>query len=989
MGRGIQENFYDFSGGLNLVDTINDSNNYLIKADNILVKDGSITNREGILKLDNLLGTKYCILREGVSAENPSNDSILGYYTLNSLDGVNITKATIDTQNTPTTLNEQDGTWYKTKPNIRDVHILWDRRLMSEYGVAPILNHKDMGNATEQDGGVDFRDVRKVVLNASSGDMVQIHIVNSIGEERIFYYLAIDFRENVDVFYLRNLILGNFLLPVSEKEYTARIVETFNPDENTEHVFEYSDNFPSPSILGGVVTVNDCNALGIPHSFAMSNKPRPSSAIYADNEVYNYRNDYADFFILYNVPEAVVMSPYEILKNGYRVLFSTGYYGFNRITYNPQFQGSDKRKMKPFKTIYDTLSVKGENFLATDQGIVAITSEVMEHPTLLEEYTRGIYRSVGDIVAADTSAIDNYTRVLIESGTFRIKNTAISGSVSLATQNDTDGTQAKMVSPIIDSDEYSQWIIGEQSDNSYKIKNLKTSKYLEAGTDNKVIQKASANTLKQRWYLEINGNNEYRIVSAENSRVLNIENDSLITVQEYDPSGNKQRFKLSNVSSPDEGDYTPDGSSFTRFNKVFCRGMFLYKDSIVLYGQPDNRNIIYFSNPVAGITDITDFDDVKLFPATSVDNIETSTSGYVTSLTTFEGDLIIFKTDAIIRHIGALGSMESERKTLPTSIGTFSPNSCLIADNIVVYLTKDGLKMIQTMTEGNVKVQDISTAIKSVFEDIYYTLERKYPDSDFIDRYTEVGLFYYDNYIFMKWKGTIYRFSVKDSNWVTMSPFKDSDVLVTDPYNFYVFSDRGVGKLQYNHYSDYGSPIKWVAETCNFFMQKPSEIKKFKKLFLVSRDYLNFKTGYAFMTVKVDSAELGDYLIDSAQSGVFDAIRSTSLLRREGVPPTEDARAFDYSKWDMDKVAINVLKVRKKGTKFSILLKNNNSYGRFYLYGISANYIDKKPVKRTKVPKADYADNLVRDMYVDYTYYTNEELQNYTYEELKGGKPNG
>ena len=120
MGRGIQENFYDFSGGLNLVDTINDSNNYLTTADNVLIKDGAITNREGIIKLDDLLGTKFCILKEGTTAENPSNESILGYYTLNSLEGVNITKATIDTQNTSTTLDEESGTWVKTKPNIRE-----------------------------------------------------------------------------------------------------------------------------------------------------------------------------------------------------------------------------------------------------------------------------------------------------------------------------------------------------------------------------------------------------------------------------------------------------------------------------------------------------------------------------------------------------------------------------------------------------------------------------------------------------------------------------------------------------------------------------------------------------------------------------------------------------------------------------------------------------------------------------------------------------
>ena len=103
----------------------------------------------------------------------------------------------------------------------------------------------------------------------------------------------------------------------------------------------------------------------------------------------------------------------------------------------------------------------------------------------------------------------------------------------------------------------------------------------------------------------------------------------------------------------------------------------------------------------------------------------------------------------------------------------------------------------------------------------------------------------------------------------------------------------------------------------------------------------------------------------------------------------DDARDFDYAKWDSDKVAINVVKVRKKGTKFSITLKNNNSYGRFYLYGMSANYIDKKPVKRAKVKRIDYSETLVRNLYVDYTYFTNQELQGYSYEELKEGKPNG
>ena len=56
---------------------------------------------------------------------------------------------------------------------------------------------------------------------------------------------------------------------------------------------------------------------------------------------------------------------------------------------------------------------------------------------------------------------------------------------------------------------------------------------------------------------------------------------------------------------------------------------------------------------------------------------------------------------------------------------------------------------------------------------------------------------------------------------------------------------------------------------------------------------------------------------------------------------------------------------------------------------MSANYIDKKPVKRAKVKRIDYSETLVRNLYVDYTYFTNQELQGYSYEELKEGKPNG
>lgn len=357
-------------------------------------------------------------------------------------------------------------------------------------------------------------------------------------------------------------------------------------------------------------------------------------------------------------------------------------------------------------------------------------------------------------------------------------------------------------------------------------------------------------------------------------------------------------------------------------------------------------------------------------------------------MTIYEGDLIIFKTDSIIRHIGLLGDIEANRVTLPTSIGTFHPNSCLVADNVIVFMTKDGLKVIKTLTEGNVQVTDISTAIKDVFEDIFYTLERKYPDKDFVERYNEVKLHYYDNYIFIKWKGIVYRFSMADNCWVTMTEFLDQDQIIADTYNFYVFSGRGIGKLRHNHYSDFGKPIKWKLTTCNFHMATPSEIKKFKKLFILSRDYLNFQTGYAFMTVKIDSLEMGDYLIDSAKSGIFDAIRSSGTLLVSQDRTIDNARDFDYSKWDEDMIAVNVIKLRKKGMKFSITIKNNNSYGRFHLYGFSANFITKKPVKRDKVRKVDYSDTFIRNLYVDYTYFTYEELANFTYEELKKGEPN-
>lgn len=985
MSRGVQENFYSFSGGLNLVDTINDENNYLVDANNILVKDGIITNREGILKLDTLVGNRYCIVDEGATPQSINDNAILGYHTINSLENINITKATIDVQNSPTTIDPETDTVIKTKPNIRDVHVLWDQQLMQEHGMAIILNHKDLGNFHQDLEWVDYINLDSRLLNVVSGDMIHIELENSSQEKENFYYLVKDYRENVDSFYLRNVILANFLTPLTKQEYDDRMENTFIPEENKEHYVLYSDYNYMIGYYGGVVTENDCDYLGVDHSFAMVRKPMPHSAIWSENDVYNFSTEYCDYFVMYNVPDDEIMSPAEILKIGYRVLFSADYYGFNRIMYNPSYLGSDKRKIKPFRTVYDTLTAKGENFVATENGILVITSEMIEG---VAEHSRYIYRSVGDVTAADTSQIDTYTRVIPEYGTYRFKNLDLNGTISLATKSDSNNTQAKMVSPIVDSDEYMQWTIEDVEENAFKIKNLKTGKYLEVTDAGKVVQNEKVNSTKQRWYFEVNGNNEFRIVSMVDGKVINVDNDNLISVQDYVSASNKQRFKLSNVEKPDGGEYTPEDSSFTRFNKLFCRGMYIYKDSIVLFGQPDNRNVIYFSVPIAGMTDITNFDDTLLFPAVNVENIETHTSGYVTAMTIFEGDLIIFKTDTILRHSGLLGSEDAERITLPTSIGTFHPNSCLIADNIIVFLTKDGLKMIQTLTEGNVKVMDISRSIKTIFEDIYYALEEKFPDKDFIDRYNEVKLHFYDNYIFIKWKGIIYRFSLNDDNWTTMSPFQDSDMIISDVFNFYIFSNKGIGKLKYNHFSDFGKPIKWRAETCNFYLQSPSEIKKFKKIFIVSKDFLNFQTGYAIITVKVDALEMGDYLVDSAKTGIFDAIRSVMRLEVADGTYIDDARDFDYSKWDSDKVAINVIKVRKKGTKFSLVLKNNSSYGRFYLYGVSVNYILKKPVKRYKVRRVVYQDKIIRNFYVDYTYFTYGDLRNYTYEDMKEGTPN-
>lgn len=153
------------------------------------------------------------------------------------------------------------------------------------------------------------------------------------------------------------------------------------------------------------------------------------------------------------------------------------------------------------------------------------------------------------------------------------------------------------------------------------------------------------------------------------------------------------------VKSKDENEVL-DFSAIHRCNRVL-----LHWERIIVYGDDYNSSMIY----------ISDLKKPSFFPIPNSLSFENKEMGQITSLVRYRDMLVAF-TPSSIQALYGKSPDEYQRVTLNTSIGCISPFSTRVVNNYIVFLSKDGVYLLESVgyTEEKANVTKIDQKVNNI-----------------------------------------------------------------------------------------------------------------------------------------------------------------------------------------------------------------------------------------------------------------------------------
>lgn len=139
-----------------------------------------------------------------------------------------------------------------------------------------------------------------------------------------------------------------------------------------------------------------------------------------------------------------------------------------------------------------------------------------------------------------------------------------------------------------------------------------------------------------------------------------------------------------------------------------CRYSVIWRNQIVLAGDPSAPNILYYS-------EYSDRTDPENFPGVNTIEISQDTESIITGLAVLTRNLFIFTEDQIYVVDGNLAVHRVEANILASDIGCVAHSSIALVDDSLIFLSKKGVYRI-VPTAAGYRVVEVSKNIRPVFD---------------------------------------------------------------------------------------------------------------------------------------------------------------------------------------------------------------------------------------------------------------------------------
>ncbi len=355
-----------------------------------------------------------------------------------------------------------------------------------------------------------------------------------------------------------------------------------------------------------------------------------------------------------------------------------------------------------------------------------------------------------------------------------------------------------------------------------------------------------------------------------------------------------------------------------------CRYIAIRSNRIFAAGNPEDPNALYFS----------EIGRPEYFKSTAGNPVlAVSADGdIITGLAEYHGALLVFKSRHIYAWFGYDPMQDVEFQKLNAHTGTKSFRTIQPVGNFLFFLGEDGVyaligtyKDIINTSEVSVNIRPFFKNVKhktdyavntpcAVFKDGMYMLSFGATDSEVND--TVVALFV--------------ELVDTDSKVIPAGIFTGwniSDFLNSLDGNLYS-SSSVVGRVHLHEeiYNDLGQPINFHVKFAHKSLDTPIHIKKFKNGYLALRQFDYTEAAAIQLEIQVDYVT-----------------KPTELIPEESL--VYDIREWDVSNWDWTDLVSKKFKIKERGKRFTLTIKDSTLDHNLEIYGLGVEYKIKKPDK--------------------------------------------
>lgn len=149
-----------------------------------------------------------------------------------------------------------------------------------------------------------------------------------------------------------------------------------------------------------------------------------------------------------------------------------------------------------------------------------------------------------------------------------------------------------------------------------------------------------------------------------------------------------------------------DENVYLNFSAIHrCNRILLHWERLIMYGDDFNSSMIYISH----------LKRPEYFPTSNSLSFENKEMGQITSLLRYR-DMIVAFTPNSIQALYGKSPEDYQRFTLNTGVGCIAPFSAKVVNNYVVFLSKDGVYLLDSVgiTEERANVTKIDTKVENI-----------------------------------------------------------------------------------------------------------------------------------------------------------------------------------------------------------------------------------------------------------------------------------